>query len=348
MIDEITHISNPPLIMKIAFFETSPSDQDYLSRMLTEHELFFSAEPLTEKNAPHAGSYEIISVFIYSAVNHSVIEQLKNVRLIATRSTGFDHIDIAVCREKNIAVSNVPHYGENTVAEHTFALILALSRNVHKSYARGLKEDFSIDGLMGFDLKDKTLGVIGTGHIGLHVIRIAKGFGMHVIASDVYHDIFLSEILHYRYAPLDEVLAQADIVTLHVPYNEHTHHLINRKNIKKIKKGGLLINTSRGGIVDTEALIEALDDHSLSGAGLDVLEGEEHIKEENQCLHENCGPTQARQIKQNHNLLSRDNVVFTPHIGFYSEEALRRILDTTLQNITRFTLGKIENPVSLS
>lgn len=333
--------------MKIAFFETSPSDQDYLSKALAGHELFFFAEPLTEKNAPEAASYEIISVFIYSTINRAVIGQLKNVRCIVTRSTGFDHIDIASCQEKNITVSNVPHYGENTVAEHTFSLILALSRNVHKSYARGLKEDFSIEGLIGFDLKDKTLGVIGTGRIGLHVIRIAKGFGMHVIAYDVYHDIFLSEILHYKYAPLDEVLSQSDIVTLHVPYNEHTHHLINQENIKRIKKGGLLINTARGGIVDNEALISALDNGTLSGAGLDVLEGEEYIKEENQCLHENCGPTQARQIKQNRNLLSRDNVVFTPHIGFYSEEALRRILDTTLRNITQFALGKIENSVSL-
>lgn len=332
--------------MKIAFFETSPSDQDYLSRMLAGHELFFSAEPLTEENSPQAGTYEIISVFIYSTVNQAVIEQLKSVRLIATRSTGFDHIDTALCREKNITVSNVPHYGENTVAEHTFALILALSRNVHKSYARGQKGDFSIDGLMGFDLKDKTLGVIGTGHIGLHVIRIAKGFGMHVVAYDTYHDTFLSEILHYKYASLDQVLSQSDIVTLHVPYNEHTHHLINRKNIKKIKKGALLINTARGGIVDNEALIEALDDHTLSGAGIDVLEGEEHIKEENQCLRENCGGDAVRQNEQNRDLLSRDNVVFTPHIGFYSEEALRRILDTTLQNITQFTLGKIENPIS--
>lgn len=333
--------------MRIAFFETNESDQEYISRTLKGHELFFFAEPLTEKNVTQVGSYEVISVFIYSTLNRDIISQLKNVRFITTRSTGFDHIDTAACQEKGILVSNVPHYGENTVAEHTFALILALSRNVHKSYARGLKEDFSIQGLMGFDLKDKTLGVIGTGRIGLHVIRIAKGFGMHVVAFDVYHDTFLSEILHYKYASLDEVLSQSDIVTLHTPYNEHTHHLINKENIKKIKRGGLLINTARGGIIDNEALIEALDNGTLSGAGLDVLEGEEYIREESQCLHDNCTPTQARQIKQNHNLLGRDNVVFTPHIGFYSQEALHRILDTTLQNITQFTLGKIENSVSL-
>jgi D-lactate dehydrogenase len=331
--------------MRIAFFEVSESDKKYLEQTLTGHQLFFFEEPLTEKNAAQAGEYEIISVFIYSTISAAVIEKLKNTRCITTRSTGFDHIDVSACKEKNIVVLNVPYYGENTVAEHAFALILALSRNVHKSYARGLKEDFSIQGLIGFDLKDKTLGVIGTGHIGLHVIRIAKGFGMHVLAYDTYHNQFLSEILHFKYAPLDQVLAESDIVTLHIPYNEHTHHLINRENIKKMKRGSLLINTSRGGIVENEALIEALDNHTLDGAGLDVIEGEEYIKEEKQCLHEDCGPAHAERIKQNHNLLSRDNVVFTPHIGFYSEEALKRILDTTLTNILHFAEGKIENQV---
>ncbi|MFZ2299896.1 MAG: hydroxyacid dehydrogenase [Candidatus Moraniibacteriota bacterium] len=331
--------------MKIAFFETSRSDKEYLSRALSGHELLFFVEPLTESNASQAAECEVVSVFIYSAVSAAVLERLRSLRCIATRSTGFDHIDIAACQEKNIAVLNVPYYGENTVAEHTFALILALSRNVHKSYARGLKGDFSIEGLIGFDLKDKTLGVIGTGHIGLHVIRIAKGFGMHVLACDTHHDVFLSEILHFRYVSLAEALAQSDIVTVHVPYNEHTHHLINKNNVKTMKRGSLLINTARGGIIENEALIWALDNHILSGAGLDVLEGEERIKEEQQCLHEHCGSGQGRQVAENHDLLSRDNVVFTPHIGFYSEEALRRILDTTLENITKFALGNIENRI---
>ena len=333
--------------MKIAFFETGEGDQRYLSAALASHELFFFAEPLTETNAAQAAAYEIISVFIYSTINQAVIAQLKSVRCITTRSTGFDHIDTAACQTKNIAVLNVPYYGENTVAEHTFALILALSRNVHKSYARGLREDFSSGGLIGFDLKDKLLGVIGTGHIGLHVIRIAKGFGMHVIACDIRHDVFLSEILHFRYAPLDQVLRESDIVTVHVPYSERTHHLINRENIKQMKPGSLLINTARGGIIENAAIIEALDSHILSGAGLDVLEGEKYIKEEKQYIHEKSDAAQARKIRQNRDLLSRDNVVFTPHIGFYSEEALRRILDTTLENITHFILGKTDNQVLL-
>lgn len=330
--------------MKIAFFEATDKDIAYLGEKFSQHEVTFFKEPLDAKNASEAASFDIISVFIYSAVTSVVLEKMPQVRAIMTRSTGFDHIDLIACNKRGISVSNVPYYGENTVAEHTFALILALSRNVHKSYARGLKGDFSIDGLMGFDLKDKTLGVIGTGHIGLHVIRIAKGFGMHVLAFDTQKNTFLSEVLHFTYASLDDILAQADIVTLHVPYNEHTHHLINEGNIGKMKKGALLINTARGGIIENKALIKALDQGILSGVGLDVLEGEELIKEESQCLHIDC-QTDTKHHEEGKGLLSRDNVVFTPHIGFYSTEALERILDTTIENIEHFVSGKKKNQI---
>ncbi|MGK2848574.1 MAG: NAD(P)-dependent oxidoreductase [Minisyncoccota bacterium] len=334
--------------MKIAFFEINESDKEYLTKALSTHELFFSTERLTEENAPQVATYEIISVFIYSSLTKKLLEKIKDVRCITTRSTGFDHIDIPACQERNIAVLNVPYYGENTVAEHTFALILALSRNVHKSYARGLRKNFAIEGLIGFDLKDKTLGVIGTGHIGLHVIRIAKGFGMHVIASDIQHDTFLSEILHFRYGSLEQLLQESDIVTVHTPYNEHTHHLINTENIRKMKPGSLLINTARGSIVENQALLWALDNNILSGAGLDVLEGEEFIKEHNAHFHKTQASYQGGEMKQNRDLLDRDNVVFTPHIGFYSQEALRRILDTTIENIEHFILGAPKNSVFLA
>lgn len=330
--------------MRIAFFEATDKDRAYLKEKLAHHEVLFYTETLNEETVTKAEGCEIVSVFIYSTVTASVLGKIPGLKGVLTRSTGFDHIDVATCNEKGIVVENVPFYGENTVAEHTFALILALSRNVHKSYARGLKGDFSIEGLMGFDLKDKTLGVIGTGHIGLHVIRIAKGFGMHVLAFDTQKNTFLSEVLHYKYTSIDDVLAHSDIVTLHVPYNEHTHHLINQDNIKKIKRGALLINTARGGIIENEALIEALDKGILSGAGLDVLEGEESVKDDNQCLQADC-QTDVKKHDQNQNLLARDNVVFTPHIGFYSEEALERILDTTRENIEQLVLGKALNQV---
>ncbi|NTW30467.1 MAG: hydroxyacid dehydrogenase [Candidatus Moranbacteria bacterium] len=331
--------------MNIACFETTPTDSDRLAAALPGHELRFFPEPLTEKNADLAKDCEAISVFIYSELTEETLSKLPGLRLIATRSTGFDHIDLDACRQRDISVMNVPSYGENTVAEHTFALILALSRNVHKSYARGQKGDYSIEGLMGFDLAGRTLGVIGTGRIGMHVIRIAKGFGMHVLAFDTKRDIFLSEILHFRYAELDEVLEGADIVTLHIPLLESTRHFMDHDKISRMKRGSLLINTSRGGIIDNPALIKGLNDGILAGAGLDVIEGEEHIREENQCLHKNCSARKAEHAAENRDLLSRDNVVFTPHIGFYSQEALLRILDTTADNLRAFADGKSINTV---
>lgn len=279
-------------------------------------------------------------------MNAQIIARLPKLKLITTRSTGFDHIDLKETSKKKIAVCNVPYYGENTVAEHTFALILALSRNVHKSYLRTLRNDFSIDGLQGFDLKDKTLGVIGGGNIGLHVIRIAKGFGMDVVVYDTHKNTFLAEVLGFKYVDdLDKLLGQSDIITLHLPENKHTHHLINRRNIHKIKKGAILINTARGGVVETEALIEALEKEILSGAGLDVLEGEELIKEEKQLLYEHKHPRKIGALIRDHILIDKDNVVFTPHIAFYSKEALQRIIETTGENILDFEKGEVKNVV---
>jgi D-lactate dehydrogenase len=265
--------------------------------------------------------------------------------LIVTRSTGFDHIDIEECKKRGVTVCNVPSYGENTVAEHTFALILSLSRNICKACIRRFEHDASIEGLEGFDLKGKTIGVIGTGQIGLHVIRIAKGFGMNVVAYDVRENRLLSEVLAFEYISLENLLAKSDVITLHVPYIKATHHLMNKDTFKLVKKGAILINTSRGAIVDTEALIEALDNKILAGAGLDVVEGEELIKEEKQLLHESKNLEVLTSFVRDHILLDKDNVVFTPHIAFYSKEALERILETTVENIAAFVSGNPQNVV---
>ncbi|MCD6412604.1 MAG: hydroxyacid dehydrogenase, partial [Elusimicrobia bacterium] len=254
-------------------------------------------------------------------------------------------IDLKGCRKRKIVVCNVPSYGENTVAEHTFALILSLSRNVHKSYSRTMRSDFSIEGLRGFDIKGKVIGVIGVGHIGLHVIKIAKGFGMEVLAYDVNQDKFLAEVLGFKYTSLENLLRKSDIITLQVPYNKSTHHLINKDTIKAVKKGAILINTSRGGVVDTEVMIDALDKKILGGAGLDVLEGEELIKEEKQLLYDKKKIKSLQNLVKDHILLRKDNVVFTPHIAFFSQEALERILETTIQNIVGFLSGRMQNTV---
>lgn len=333
----------------VVFLEVeSPWEKEHLKKSFSrEKELIFldSPEQAPKKKARHA---EVVSVFIKSKVDTSFLQHFPKLRLITTRSTGFDHIDLKACAKKGITVSNVPVYGENTVAEHTFALILSLSRNLRKAYLRTMQNDFSIDGLMGFDLKGKTLGIVGTGHIGLHVIRMGLGFGMKVIASDVKQNKFLAEVMGFEYASFDELLKRSDIISLHVPYLPETQHLINRDTIKKIKKGAALINTARGGLIETGALAEALDRGILSGAGLDVLEEEEYILEEKRLIpggKSDLHWSKLQTVLKNHVLLHRENVIYTPHMAFYSKEAVERILDTTVENIRAFLKGSPINKV---
>lgn len=302
--------------------------------------------PLTEDTLCLAAGAEILSPFIYSRLTAALLRKLPRLRFVATRSTGFDHIDLKTCRRRKLLVANVPSYGENTVAEHTFALILSLSRNIHKAYVKTIKSDFSLTGLQGFDLKGKTLGVVGAGHIGLHVIKMAKGFGMDVLVSDTRKNLFLSEVLDFQYVPLGTLLRRSDIVSLHVPYMSSTHHLMNRKTFGVMKRGALFINTARGGLAETDALVWALDEGIVGGAGLDVLEGEELVKEERQLLSKDFSKERLATALKNHILLHRENVVITPHIAFDSVEALQRILETTAANIAGFLEGAPINLVS--
>ncbi len=332
--------------MKIVLTELHEWEEKFLrERIEPPHDVVVLRGIMEDADVEKLADAEIISPFIYSKLTAERLAKLPKLKLISTRSTGFDHIDVAECAKRGITVSNVPFYGENTVAEHTFALILALSRKVHEAFVRVRAGNFSLDGLRGFDLKDKTIGVVGAGHIGLHVIRIARGFGMNVLAFDVHRDNFLSEVLGFTYADMHTLLENSDIITLHAPYNKHTHHLINRDNIREIKRGAILINTARGGLVDTEALLTALENKILAGAGLDVLEGEETIYEESALLGDALNPERLRRAIQNHVILKHPNVVFTPHNAFNSQEALERILDTTATNITSFIAGAPRNVV---
>ena len=332
--------------MKIAFLELHDWEEAYLRKRVDGmHEVQAFRGVLEDKHLPQIADAEIISPFIYSKLTADRLAKLSKLKLVTTRSTGFDHIDVAECTKRGITVCNVPFYGENTVAEHTFALILALSRKVHEAFVRVRAGNFSLDGLRGFDLKGKTIGVVGAGRIGLHVIRIARGFGMKVLAYDVKRDSFWAEVLGFEYAELDDLLARSDIITLHAPYNRHTHHLIHRDNIHHIKRGAILINTARGGLVNTDALLKALDDGILAGAGLDVLEGEESIYEESALLGDAVNPEKLRIAWQNHVILKKPNVVFTPHNAFNSQEALERILDTTAENIAAFVAESPKNVV---
>ncbi len=321
--------------MKIAFFECSPMEQNYVKKAMKGHSLKFFEEPLDESNAKKAKGCDAVSVFIYSKVTKAVIETLPSLKFVSSRSTGYDHIDLKTCNKKKITVTNVPAYGENTVAEHAFALLMSISRNIHKSHIRTFKHDYSNEGLVGFDLKGKTIGILGGGHIGMHVANIARGFAMDIMVYDIHHDDFLSELIGFRYSDLETVLKSSDVITIHMPYNKNTHHLINMNNIKKIKKGAVFINTSRGGIIDTDALLFALQKGIISNAGLDVIEGENYLfGKADEVKNHNISSGKVLEIlERNQKLLDMENVIFTPHNAFNSREALYRILDKTIQNL---------------
>ncbi len=331
---------------RFAFFETEEWEEARLAGGLEGHELSFFRGPLEVRLLPQIRDVSALSVFIRSRVDRKTVESLPNLRLVATRSTGFDHIDLQACNERSILVCNVPYYGENTVAEHAFGLMLSLSRKIHQAYLRTIQGNFSLEGLRGFDLYGKTLGVIGAGHIGLHVIRIAKGFGMKVVAFDPRQDRLISEVLGFEYVSLENLLGRSDVISLHAPFNQSTYHLINRDTLRKVKQGALLINTARGGLVDTDALIWALDEGILAGAGLDVIEGEELIEEEKQLLRAPMAEEKLRMVLRQHVLLRREDVVITPHIAFDSWEAMERIVDTTVANIRSFLAGTPQNVVN--
>ena len=336
--------------IKIAFFETEPWEREYLQAKLEKKLpktaiLKFFEKPLDNRKAEAIKDTEILAVFIYSNISREIVDKLPRLKFIATMSTGFDHIDLAVCRKKGVKASNVPYYGENTVAEHTFALILALSRKIPQSIERTRKGNFTLENLRGFDLKGKTIGIVGLGHIGKQAAKIASGFGMKIIAYDVKKDLRTARKLKIKYVGLNRLLGKADIISLHAPYNQSTHHLISKNNIKNIKKGAYLINTARGALVETEALILALKNNILAGAGLDVLEEECFLKEEKALLtspfRKKCD---LRTVLQDHLLLHHPKVLITPHNAFNSQEALTRILDTTIKNILGFVKRK---PVNL-
>jgi len=335
---------------KIIFLEAT----DWEKEILQKHPEFlenvdFSSEKLTLENVKKFKDYEVISTFISSQLSAETLKQLENLKFIATRSTGFDHIDLDYCKEKEILVSNVPAYGSHTVAEYTFALLLCLIRKVYNSYHR-IRESgsFSLEGLRGEELFGKTIGIIGTGRIGTEVIKIAKGFSMNVIAYDKYPKEELTEQLGFKYVSFEELLSQSDIITLHVPYNKETHHLLNKDNLLKTKKGVYIINTARGGIIETQALYQVLKEGQIAGAALDVLEEEGDLKEEQRMLleEENIPPEKLKTLLANHIFIDLDNVIISPHNAFNTKEALQNIVITAMENIQSYLNKKPINLVN--
>lgn len=330
--------------MKVVVFDSDQACKEEFGQ-LTGHDVIFFDSPVSPVALAAHADADIVSIFVSSAFQKVSIDALPNLKCIAARSTGVDHIDVAYAAQKNISVVNVPRYGARTVAEFTFALLLALTRRIFDATFQVREEgSFKTGALEGFDLFGKTIGVIGTGAIGRNVVRIAQGFGMHVVMHDVVPDPTLSAE-GGGYVSLDELVSRADIVTLHVPYTPANYHLLGTEAFAKMKKGALVINTARGELIDSEALLEALRNGTVAGAGLDVLEGERALKDEMELVHGSESIQDLKSVLRNHLLIDMPRVIITPHIAFFSREAYREILTTSVANITNFCAGTPSNLV---
>jgi D-lactate dehydrogenase len=333
--------------VKIAIFEVEHWERQAFAALQDEHELVFSEGRLRRDALGEAADADVVSTFIYSTLDRQVLEQLTQLRFIATRSTGVDHIDIGYCTERGIRVANVPVYGEATVAEHVFALLGAISHNLVDAVDRTRRGDFSQQGLQGFDLFGKVFGLIGAGSIGRHAARIARGYGMEVIAFDLEPNVEAAKELGIRYVGFDDLLAEADIISLHVPGNSMTDNLLSDAAFDKMKDGVVLINTARGQVVDVKALLRALASGKVRAAGLDVLPEEPALREEAELLRTSFPKEHnLENLLANHILLRMSNVIITPHSAFNTREAVQRILDTTRLNIIGFANGQPENVVN--
>lgn len=289
---------------------------------------------------------DVISCFTFSRVTADVLKKFPNLKLIALRSVGFNHIDIDYCKEHNIQVVNSLGYGNITVAEFAFGLILDVMRKVTRSYMNLKEEHPYADSYMGFELKDATIGIIGTGAIGAEVSRIAHGFGMNILAYDIYPKDELVKKYNVTYVPLDELLKESDVISLHAPLTNENFHMINDEKIKLMKKNSVIINTARGELIDTQALYEALSEQRIFGAGLDVLESENMLIQPDKTFDFDYLTNDViRQTLLNDRLLKLHNVVVTPHIAYNSKESNERILKITMQNIRAFFDGEVFNSV---
>ncbi|WP_433885099.1 2-hydroxyacid dehydrogenase [Pseudomonas vranovensis] len=327
--------------MRVLFFSSQTYDQDSFTSAspAPEIELHFQPARLTEDTAPLAAGHEVVCAFINDDLGAAVLERLAaaGTRLIALRSAGYNHVDLAAAKRLGLAVVRVPAYSPHAVAEHAVALILALNRRLHRAYNRTREGDFTLHGLTGFDLHGKTVGVVGTGQIGAAFARIMAGFGCQLLAYDPYPNPELLA-LGARYLSLPQLLRQAQVISLHCPLTDDTRHLINAQSLADLQPGAMLINTGRGALVDTPALIEALKSGQLGYLGLDVYE------EEAQLFFEDRSdlPLQDDVLAR---LLTFPNVIVTAHQAFLTREALAAIAATTLDNISRWAAGNPQNLV---
>lgn len=305
-------------IIVTAAYSDLEEEYDAMGRLLPEHELTSALAP----DAP------VLCVTSRDSVTGALLDQVPGVRLIATRSTGFEHIDLAAARARGITVCNVPHYGDHTVAEFAFALLLMLKRHLRHALKDADEGRFPFGGQRGFDLRGLTLGIIGAGRIGRRAAQIGVGFGMTVLAHDIAPLPDEAVRIGYTYVSKDELLARADVLSLHTPLTPLTAHLVGAPELAKLKRGAVLINTARGGVVDTAAVLAALDSGQLSGAGLDVLEGDENLAA--------FAPELLARYR---------NLIITPHMAYHTTGGVGRIRQTTADNIRAFLAGAPQNTV---
>jgi len=329
--------------LKVAVFSTQSYDRLFLEQANRsfEHELVFFEPRLTPETVELANSFDAVCVFVNDSVNADVVEALaaKRIRLIALRCAGFNNVDLQAAARYGVTVVRVPAYSPGAVAEHTLGLILSLNRKYHRAYARVREGNFSLNGLIGFELRDQTVGIVGLGRIGVEFARIAGSFGCRLLAYDPapLKEAFSMKI---ELDSLENVLQQSDIVTLHCPLTPATHHMINGGVLEKMKQGVMLINTSRGGLVDTVAVIQALKSGKIGSLGLDVYEEEEAI-----FFKDLSGSVILDDVFAR--LLTFPNVLITAHQAYFTDRAMHEIAKTTLSNISRFErTGESENQVS--
>jgi D-lactate dehydrogenase len=321
--------------MRVGVFSTKAYDREFLQRANSDlgHELVFFEPRLTVETAPLAAGFPAVCPFVNDVLDEAVLNLLARggTRLISLRSAGFNHVDLRAADQLQMTVLRVPAYSPHAVAEHAVGLILSLNRKLHRAYLRVREGNFSLDGLLGFDLVGRSVGIVGTGKIGTVVAQIMNGFGCRLWGYDTYPNDVCRQ-LGVRYVPLETLLAESDIVTLHCPLSPDSHYLINESSVQQMKDGVMLINTSRGAIVDTRAVIEALKSGKIGSLGIDVYEEEEDLFFEdfsNQVIRDDVF---AR-------LLTFPNVLITGHQAFFTREALDQIARTTLGNVSQYERG---------
>lgn len=316
--------------MKTAVFSAKKYDREFLSAANNCHELHFFEPHLNEETVGLVTGFEAVCVFVNDQVNAAVIAKLRSlgVRLIALRCAGYNNVDLSAATKNGVTVVRVPAYSPYAVAEHTIALMLALNRKLHRAYNRVREGNFALDGLVGFDMHDKTVGVIGTGQIGTVVARILTGFGCPTLAFDPFPNATCGS-LGVRYVELNELFAQSDVISLHCPLTPENKHIINDAAIGRMKKGVMLVNTSRGALLDTVAIIEGLKNGTIGYLGLDVYEEEEEI-----FFEDRSGLILSDDVFAR--LLTFPNVIITGHQAFFTREALLNIAATTIENMTKF------------